>query len=531
MWLGFLLAGSFAAATAQAPQHPAGASTSQPAHTSRVSPGQAQATPQPEWTALLTKQAAAVESNSLDEIESTSRLLNASALRELAKMELLGGDAWQAAALLEDSLALNDSTETRLERASVLLRLGDTSAAEQESLAIVQAEPQSAAAWSLRGCALQAVHNEQGAKAAFQKARQLNPDPEAARAAERATLDPSTSLTPTQRNDLRAKEAELRRVLANSYNDLGTAEARQQQYGPALTNFEQAERWQEPESGLLRNLGVAAFRMQNYAEATRALGAYLRTNHDDRLRLMLAMSHFSMGHFAEAAASFDQVSAQAMQDPRAAYSWAFSLARTGQQQRANSIANQLSTLALPPDAMDLVCHVYMDTEAYEQSLACLRKVAAAEPSLPLVHYGEGESLIRLDRPAEAIPELRAELALSPANANVESSLAFALLQTSQKDEARKLLEQAVATDPEHARAQYQLGKLILDEGNAAEAVPHLEVSERSDPSPDYVHYQLGTAYRKLGRSADAERELKAYREIKDKARAAATVPQPSANQH
>ncbi len=334
------------------------------------------------------------------------------------------------------------------------------------------------------------------------------------------------ALPDAQRNRLAAREDELQRVLASSYNDLGTAEARQQQYQDALSNFQKAEHWHEPEPALLRNIGVAAFRTQDFAEAARALGAYLEHTQDEHLRLMLAMSQFSMGHFAEAASSFSQTSAQTLQDPRAAYSWAFSLARTGQQQRANEIAGQLTGVALPPEAMNLVCHVYMDTEAYEQSLACLRKVAAADPTLRLVHYAEGESLIRLDRPAEAIPELRAELALSPGDPNVESSLAFALLQTSQKDQAQKLLEQAVATDPNHARAQYQLGKLLLDGGDAAAAVPHLEISERTDSSPDYVHYQLGTAYRKLGRSADAERELKIYREIKDKARAAATVPQP-----
>ena len=213
-----------------------------------------------------------------------------------------------------------------------------------------------------------------------------------------------------------------------------------------------------------------------------------------------------------------------MRDPRAAYSWAFSLARTGQQQHANEIAARLMTAGLPAEALDLVCHVFLDTEAYEQSLRCFRQVTVADASIKLAHYGAGESLIRLDRPAEAVPELRQELALRPGDANVESSLAFALLQTSDKAEARGLLESAVASDPTHARAQYQLGKLLLDGGDVAGALPHLEAAERSDPSPDYVHYQLQVAYRKAGRAADADREAAVYREIKAKARAAVAVP-------
>ena len=453
--------------------------------------------------ALVAKQTSAIQAGALPAIEEASRSLNAYTLREFAKLRVLEGNDHDAAALYQESLSAEDSPEVRLELASVLVRLGDGAAAEREHGAAqaVSALPApkapvvpSAGAGVLNAGSQDLAHSQ------------------------------AASLHDAQQKYLDAKEAKLRRILANSFNDLGTAEARQQQYKIALGNFQNAEHWQDPDPGLLRNIGVAAFRTQDYAEATRALGIYLQRASDEHLRLMLAMSQFSMGNFAQAATNFGQVSMLTLEDPRAAYSWAFSLARTGQQQRANEIAGQLTTLVLPPDAMYLVCHVYMDTEAYEQSLACLRKVAAADSTLRLVHYGEGESLIRLDRPAEAIPELREELALSPADPNVESSLAFALLQTSQKDEARQLLEEAVKVDPEHARAQYQLGKLLLDGGDASGAVPHLEVAERVDPSPDYVHYQLGTAYRKLGKAADAERELKIYREIKDKARAAATVP-------
>ena len=333
------------------------------------------------------------------------------------------------------------------------------------------------------------------------------------------------ALPAAERERLASTEAELRKILASSYNDLGTAEARQQQYGAALADFQSAARWQPDNATVLRNVGTAAFRTQDYAAAAPALETYLKgAPQDGRSRVMLAMSDFSMGQFGPAAKNFELAPELVMQDPRAAYSWAFSLARTGQQQHANEIAARLMTTGLPPEALDLVCHVYLDTEAYEQSLRCFRQVTAADGSIKLAHYGAGESLIRLDRPAEAIPELRQELVLSPGNANVEASLAFALLQTSDRAEARGLLESAVASEPDNARAQYQLGKLLLDDGDLPGALPHLEAAERSDPTPDYVHYQLQVAYRKLGRAADADREMVVYREIKARARAAATVP-------
>ena len=327
---------------------------------------------------------------------------------------------------------------------------------------------------------------------------------------------------------LKGVEARLRTLLGSSYNDLGTAEARQQEYAAALKDFEQSERW-DPSNGLvLRNLGIAAFRVGDSAEAARALSLYAKGSKasgqpvDAHSELMLALSQFSVGDFAGAVKSFGSVEGAALSDPRTAYSYAFALARTGHAQESNQIADKLAGEPLPADVLPLVCHIYMDNENYEGSQSCYRKALAAQPDLPLAHYEIGESLIRLDRPADAIPELRQELQRSPDNANVAAALAFALLQTSQKKEARALLEQTLQRSPEHGEAQYEYGKLLLDEGDFAGAIPHLEASEVANSAKDYVHYQLATAYRKAGRAADAEREFKAYREIKDRNRSNAT---------
>ena len=320
---------------------------------------------------------------------------------------------------------------------------------------------------------------------------------------------------------------EIRRLLAESYNDLGTAEARQQQFSGALAHFQQAEQWYSPSEDLLRNIGIAAFRTENYAEADRALTLYLRhsTQPDDtRPRMMLAFAQFSLGKFSDAASSFAAVREASLQDSRAAYSWAFSLARSGHQPQTNQIADELVKRDLPVDVLGLVCHLYVDTEDYEQSAGCYRRAVTQDPSMKLAHYQIGEALIRLDRPAEAIPELRKELELSPENPNVESSLAFALLQTSQKDEARTLLAKVTNAAPEQAEAQYQYGKLLLDDGNPADAIAHLQAAEKLDPEKDYVHYQLQSAYRRVGNTEAAAREAAAFREIKAQHREAAVPP-------
>lgn len=324
----------------------------------------------------------------------------------------------------------------------------------------------------------------------------------------------------------RATEGRLKKLLAQTYNDLGTAEARQGQYAAAKTHFEQGLRWDTPTPTLLRNLGTAAFRVGDFPTAVRALAQYLKEAPaapstevaDPRSQLMYALALFSIGDFPSAAHAFTPIRADTMQDPRSAYSWAFSLSHSGDPKQANTIATDLASRPLAPDVLSLVCHIFIDTETYQPSIDCYRKVLAADPTFRFAHYQVAESLIRMDRPAEAIPELRQELTVSPDDPNVEYSLAFALLQTSSKDEARTLLLTITAAHPEMAQAQYQLGKLLLESGDVPMAIMHLELAEQGDATQDYIHYQLQAAYRKVGRTADADREARLYREIKARRR-------------
>lgn len=341
-------------------------------------------------------------------------------------------------------------------------------------------------------------------------------------------------LIPEQERALSARETAVRHLLATSGNDLGTAEAREQHYTEALAAFTEAESWETPPApALLRNAGAAAFRLGRYDEAASELRRYFERQGDSttaggdaRARLMLAMSEFSSGRFREAATAFAEARTAAMADPRSAYSWAYSLAHIGQAQEADRLAADLSARDLPIEQRMLVCHLFVDTEDYEGTAACYRRAYAQDATVRLAHYEVGEALVRLDRAAEAVPELRAELQLSPDDANVQYALAYALLQLSKTDEAQRLLEGIAANHPEQAEAQYQLGKLLMEQGKLPEAIGHLEASERASAAaaggtPDYVHYQLGTAYRKAGRSADAEKELALYREIKERKRAGA----------
>ncbi len=402
-------------------------------------------------------------------------------------------------------------------------------------LAKYSAAEQAAVAESGAGIRGRVVAGEQTPATAGMSVSALPPLKKDEAAAASPATDP-VKLPPEQERTLAVREAALRHVLATSGNDLGTAEAREQRYAEALATFTEAAGWETPAMpALLRNEGAAAFRLGRYDVAASALERYFSRQGgeasteatDERARVMLAMSEFSTEHFREASAAFAKAGTATLADPRAAYSWAYSLAHIGQAQEANRLATDLAARDLPIEQRMLVCHLFVDTENYEGSAACYRRAYTQDSSVRLAHYEVGEALVRLDRAAEAVPELRAELQLSPDDANVQYALAYALLQLSQKDEAQRMLERIATEHPEQAEAQYQLGKLLLEQSKVPEAIAHLEASERASAAapggtPDYVHYQLGTAYRKAGRSAEGDKELALYREIKDRKRAGAT---------
>ncbi len=333
-------------------------------------------------------------------------------------------------------------------------------------------------------------------------------------------------LTPEQVKAIEQSEKQLRSILGTTYNDWGTAEARQRNYAQALARFQEAEKWDSSTPELMRNLGLAAFRLGDNREAARALQVAVQQNPQDQAaRGMLAMAAFSSQQFPEAVAAFDGLGEGVYRDPRMAYAYAFSLAHANDPTKAVEVLNRLSQQSLPPDMMMGVGDLYSQTGDYDDALKVYQKVIQQDPTLPRAHYYAGDTLIKLGRPDEAIVQFEQEMKITPDDPNVQYHFAYALLQTSRKDEAVALLQTITTAHPDHAQAQYQLGKTLLDSGQYQQAIEHLEAAAKYDPNHDYVHYQLQAAYRKAGRTADADRELGAYKQIKEQQREKGN-PQP-----
>ena len=340
-----------------------------------------------------------------------------------------------------------------------------------------------------------------------------------------------TDLNPQDQKKVESLDHQLRVILSNAFNDWGTADARARLYPLALQHFQEAEQWDNSTPGLMRNVGLAALKVGNQAEAIRGFQGAIQVDPQDLLaRAKLAMLLFGQSNYAEAAKHFEALGDAAFQDPALSYANAYSLARLNQPKKATEVLNRLTTMQLPAELLLSIGDLYSVFQDYEHSVACYRKALQLEPSIPKAHYKLGAALIRLSRPAEAIPELQAELDSDSGDADVQFNLAYALLQTSQKEKAEAMLRSITSSHPDHPQAQYELGKMLLEAGKVGESITHLEVAAKLDAESDYVHYQLQSAYRRAGRKEEADREAQIYKDIKTRKREQATIPMPDRKQ-
>jgi tetratricopeptide (TPR) repeat protein len=234
----------------------------------------------------------------------------------------------------------------------------------------------------------QALANSEatGATAPAENSKPAAPLPAVADPA--APLDADTlaaaKLTDEQKVQFAAAEKELRAVLGNAYNDLGTSEARQKQYAPALADFQQAELWNPDTPNLMRNIGRAAFLQKDYAESARALKIYVQQNpQDERSQGMLALALYSTKDYPEAVTVFGRLGDAPMSDPFMAYAWATSLARTNNKQRAAEILEKLIANPIPPPILIAAGQLYAEIGDGSKAQICYQRAKEEDPSITI----------------------------------------------------------------------------------------------------------------------------------------------------
>ena len=326
-----------------------------------------------------------------------------------------------------------------------------------------------------------------------------------------------SSLDAQEAGRFRKAKEQLTEILAQALHNLGVSAAQRGELTVSLEQFSKAAQRKPDLAGLDRNWGIVSFRAEQYENAIPPLSRQLKTHQDDALvRRMLGVSYYLTGKFPEVVNVLKPLEPAIVTDAELTYIYGLSLVHLGEQKRASRLFESL----LAQGQKNALTRFYAGQgfallEDYPRAVREFQLAAQTDPRLAQVHNNAGQTLIRLNRLADAEREFRAELLLNPADVTAKYHLAYVLLEQKRDiPNALTLLRETVAVRPQYGDAQYQLGKTLIGLGDLNQGIEHLEMAARAEPSKDYIHYQLSIAYRRASRITDADRSLELYRTLK-----------------
>jgi tetratricopeptide (TPR) repeat protein len=304
-------------------------------------------------------------------------------------------------------------------------------------------------------------------------------------------------------------------ILSSSYNDLGVMRAKDFNFPDAAEFFKQAAVWNPALTGLDRNMGLACYRAQFYADAIPPLERQLTAAPGDNLiRQLLGLSYFLTDNYARTVEVLQPFLKAPPNDPGLLLAWGTSLARMQQSVQAA----QIFRLLLEQNSNNSAVHFYLgqayaQQKDYANAITEYRTALQIDPHLAEVHYSMGLVYLQQSEfdPAEA--EFRAELETHPDDLATNYHLGYTLLSEGQADSAAVFLRKVVQANPDYELARLELGRALLMQGDVAGSIENLEAARKLAPDRENTYFLLSQAYRRAGRLADAQQALDEFQKL------------------
>lgn len=153
---------------------------------------------------------------------------------------------------------------------------------------------------------------------------------------------------------------------------------------------------------------------------------------------------------------------------------------------------------------------------FPRANAFAAKLEARYPAQSGVHYFRGTIYTFQGKSAEAEPEYREELKISPQHAPSLVALATIDLDKADFADADQMARRAIMADPSNAEAHHLLGRVLLANRDFQASAAELEAAKRLAPDSASVRFHLAMAYKRLGRLREAEAESAAALALKNK---------------
>jgi tetratricopeptide (TPR) repeat protein len=277
--------------------------------------------------------------------------------------------------------------------------------------------------------------------------------------------------TAIAKTGLKATSRQLREVVANSLNDMGTALARKHDYAAAVLPFHYAAEDDPALDPVMRNLGFAAFLSGSYEESEKALRQEIAIHPDDATaRAYLGMSLFETGEYAEASATFQFFGSALSSKPLVEATAAAAFARAGQRAQAEDTLADLSTAATDPQVQAREAVAWLDLgdvgRATELAQAALSGNAQTADAMRVL----GEIALERGDGADAAREFDDELKVSSLGADdlleARVLLAEALIMSGNRSQGDLMARDLARTRPDLAKTLRSQGETLLKNGDA-----------------------------------------------------------------
>jgi tetratricopeptide (TPR) repeat protein len=277
------------------------------------------------------------------------------------------------------------------------------------------------------------------------------------------------------------------------------------------------------------NLDYAALRLQQGKPKDAQVFAEhaLKSAPDNaRAQYMLASALFQLADYK---AAKEQLEKAVVTDPKfeVGYLLGITYIKLNDLNRATLLFNEMvAGLGETPEIHVLFGRAYREGDYLDQAISELQKAIAKDAKVKVAHYLLAMAYLERDGDSgfdEAVPELEAELKVSPNDPRTHYMIGYIALKRHDAEQAERELKRAAELDTENADPLISLGQLLLDAGRLPEAEKTLRKAiavttdlSRNGYQINRAHYALGRILLQTGREEEGRKELQISAELRDK---------------
>jgi tetratricopeptide (TPR) repeat protein len=370
----------------------------------------------------------------------------------------------------------------------------------------------------------------------------------AVNAASRAAADPDRGATPEDipglfqrgqealnHQQLEEAERDFRAVLAldpksgGAYANLGVVYMRRKEWPKALEELRQAEKLMPQVAGIRLNMGLAYYRQNEFFKAIPPFESVVREQPQAaQPRYLLGLCYFFVERWADSAKTLEPLWEQESGQLPYLYVLSNAAHRAGNKEIDDRASEQLIKVGDGSPEYHLFMGKYhLNLGQNDLALADFQAAAAANPSLPFVHFNLGMTYVNKQDYAQARSEFLKDAAVEPDLALNYDELGSVYWLTQDDANAEQAYRHALRLDPRLVSSRLGLAKIYQRQKKYQQALVEIDAASRIDPARPDVHYLRGRVLLLMGHKEEAKKELAAAEHIENEAQKQTTAPVPS----